>query len=60
MIRARHRQGNRRRGQTLVEYAYILAFISAIAIAVMISLNSHVKGAFKPTYSVLSSAQASG
>lgn len=27
------------RGQTLVEYAYILAFISMIAVAVMISLG---------------------
>ena len=33
----RHRQG--KRGQTLVEYALILAFISVVAISVLISLG---------------------
>ena len=37
--------GNRR-GQTLVEYALILAIISVVAISVMIALSGQVKTAF--------------
>jgi Flp pilus assembly pilin Flp len=48
-----------RRGQTLVEYALILAFISVVAIAVLISLGQQVRGTFTKINSSLASAQAS-
>ena len=48
-----------KRGQTLVEYALILAFISVVAIAVLISLGQSIKGTYTKITSVLSSAQAS-
>jgi len=38
-------RGNRS-GQTLVEYALILAIISVVAVSVMIALSGHVKTAF--------------
>jgi Flp pilus assembly pilin Flp len=44
------------RGQTLVEYALILAVISVVAIGVMISLGQQVKG----VYSMINSGIASG
>ena len=37
--------GNRR-GQTLVEYALVLALISVVAISVLISMGGQVKGVF--------------
>jgi len=43
-----------RRGQTLVEYALILAFISVVAIAVLISLGGQIKS----VYSTISSQVA--
>jgi Flp pilus assembly pilin Flp len=46
-------------GQTLVEYALILAFISVVAIAVLISLGGQIKGTFTKITSTLSSAQSS-
>ncbi len=49
----------RRRGQTLVEYALILAFISVVAISVLISLGNAIKGTYTKISSVLASAQAS-
>jgi Flp pilus assembly pilin Flp len=52
-----HKKG--KRGQTLVEYALILAFISVVAIAVLISLGTQVKGTFSKSISALASAQAS-
>ena len=48
-----------RRGQTLVEYALILAFISVVAISVLISLGDQVKGTYTKIGSALSSAQSS-
>jgi len=48
-----------RKGQTLVEYALILAFISVVAIAVLISLGNSIKGTYTSISSSLSSAQAS-
>jgi Flp pilus assembly pilin Flp len=48
-----------RRGQTLVEYALILAFISVVAIAVLISLGQRVKSVFTTISSQLSTAQTS-
>jgi len=48
-----------RRGQTLVEYALILAIISVVAIGVMISMGNQVKGVYSTITSVVASAQAS-
>ena len=35
-----------KKGQTLVEYALILAFISVVAISVLIALGNQIKGTF--------------
>jgi len=48
-----------RRGQTLVEYALILAIISVVAIGVMISLGKQVSGVYSTITSVVASAAAS-
>lgn len=50
---------NNKRGQTLVEYALILAFISVVAIAVLINLGTTTKGMYTKINSGLASAQAS-
>jgi Flp pilus assembly pilin Flp len=49
----------RERGQTLVEYALILAFISVVAISVLISLSTAVHGVYTKISSSLASAQSS-
>jgi len=48
-----------KKGQTLVEYALILAFISVVAISVLISLGENIKGTYSKINSVMASAQAS-
>ncbi len=48
-----------KKGQTLVEYALILAFISVVAISVLIALGNQVKGVFTNITSQLSSANSS-
>jgi Flp pilus assembly pilin Flp len=48
-----------RRGQTLVEYALILAIISVVAIGVLMSLGQQVKGVYSTITSVVASAAAS-
>jgi Flp pilus assembly pilin Flp len=48
-----------KKGQTLVEYALILAFISVVAISVLIALGNQVKGVFTTITSQLANAQAS-
>jgi len=48
-----------KKGQTLVEYALILAFISVVAISVLISLGTTIKGTFTKITSSLASAQSS-
>jgi Flp pilus assembly pilin Flp len=48
-----------RKGQTLVEYALILAFISVVAISVLIFLGQGVRGTYTKISSTLASAQAS-
>ena len=53
------RQFKSRKGQTLVEYALILAFISVIAISVLISLGKAINGTYTRIYSALNSAQSS-
>jgi Flp pilus assembly pilin Flp len=47
------------KGQTLVEYALILAFISVVAISVLASLGTQIKGTFTKISSALVSAQSS-
>jgi Flp pilus assembly pilin Flp len=46
-------------GQTLVEYALILAIISVVAIGVLITLGQQTKGIYSNIGSVMSSAAAS-
>ena len=48
-----------KKGQTLVEYALILAFISVVAISVLISLGQTIRGTYTKIGSALSSAQSS-
>ncbi len=48
-----------KRGQTLVEYALILAFISVVAIAVLIRLGDEVKTIFTTITSQLAIAGSS-
>ena len=49
----------RKRGQTLVEYALILAFVSLIAISVLISLGKEVNRIYSTVTSQLSTAGTS-
>jgi Flp pilus assembly pilin Flp len=51
---------NSRRGQTLVEYALILAFIAVVAIGVLMTLGGSVKTTFANTNIQLSNAQQGG
>ncbi len=48
-----------RKGQTLVEYALILAFISVVAIAVLIQLGHNVSSVFSAVNSQLKTAESS-
>ena len=48
-----------KKGQTLVEYALILAFISVVAISVLIALGQQVKSVFTTINSQLAAAQTS-
>jgi Flp pilus assembly pilin Flp len=48
-----------KKGQTLVEYALILAFISVVAISVLITLGGQIKSVFTTISSQLSQAQSS-
>jgi Flp pilus assembly pilin Flp len=48
-----------RRGQTLVEYALILAIISIVAVGVMINLGQKVGSVYSAITSDVASAQAS-
>jgi Flp pilus assembly pilin Flp len=48
-----------KRGQTLVEYALILAFISVVAISVLISLGTTIRSTFSKINSQLQLAQSS-
>lgn len=48
-----------RKGQTLVEYALILAFISIVAISVLSSLGQQIRGTYTKISSALASAQSS-
>jgi len=48
-----------KKGQTLVEYALILAFISVVAISVLIALGNRVTGVFTTISDQLAYAQTS-
>jgi len=48
-----------KKGQTLVEYALILAFISVVAISVLIALGNQVKSVFTTITSQLAIAGSS-
>lgn len=49
-----------KKGQTLVEYALVLAFISVVAIGTLISMGTQVKGTFSTINSQLASAKTGG
>jgi Flp pilus assembly pilin Flp len=49
----------KKRGQTLVEYALILAFISVVAISVLINLGNTIRSTFSKINSQLEVAQSS-
>ncbi len=48
-----------KKGQTLVEYALILAFISVVAISVLLALGKSVTSVFSTINSQLQAAQTS-
>ena len=48
-----------KKGQTLVEYALILAFISVVAISVLIALGGQIKGVVSGITSQLATAGSS-
>ncbi len=53
------RQARSRKGQTLVEYALILAFISVVAISVLLRLGNEVSAVFTTITSQLAVAKSS-
>jgi Flp pilus assembly pilin Flp len=48
-----------KKGQTLVEYALILAFISVVAISVLINVGKTIRSVFSTINSQLKMAQSS-
>ena len=46
----------RQQGQTLVEYALILAFISVVAISVLVALGQHARALYSMINSQVNSA----
>lgn len=59
MLRARSQRRIHCRGQTLVEYALILAVISIVAVGVMITMGQQVKGVYSMIDSGVASATGS-
>ena len=61
IIRAKSalRRMKSKKGQTLVEYALILAFISVVAISVLIALGGKITSVFSTISSQLAQAQSS-
>ncbi len=53
------RQERSRKGQTLVEYALILAFISVVAISVLLRLGHELNSVFSTITSQLAVAKSS-
>ena len=58
-MKQRFRKSSTRKGQTLVEYALILAFISVVAISVLINLGTTIRATFSKINSQLQVAQSS-
>jgi len=58
-IKRNSRKLKRKKGQTLVEYALILAFISVVAISVLIRLGNQIKSVFTTISSQLAYAGSS-
>lgn len=56
----RSRRSIRCRGQTLVEYALIIAFISIVCIAVLVNLQTSVKGIYTSINNQLITSAANG
>jgi Flp pilus assembly pilin Flp len=52
-------RARKRRGQTLVEYALILAFISVVAISVLIRLGNQIRSTFSTVTSQIAVAASS-
>jgi Flp pilus assembly pilin Flp len=48
-----------RKGQTLVEYALIIAFLSVVAISVLLNLGRTITAVFSKVNSQLAAAQSS-
>ncbi len=57
MLKRHHNKS--KKGQTLVEYALILAFVSVVAISVLIRLGDEIKSVFTTITSQLSIAGSS-
>jgi len=53
------RRNKNKKGQTLVEYALILAFVSVVAISVLIRLGDEIKTVFTTITSQLAIAGSS-
>jgi Flp pilus assembly pilin Flp len=53
------RQKRSRKGQTLVEYALILAFIAVVAISVLIRVGTTIRSVFSTINSQLMEAKSS-
>jgi len=53
------RHAKNKKGQTLLEYALILAFVSVVAVAVFLSLTAQIKSAFTTIDSQLAYAGSS-
>ena len=58
-LKRHSRRHSSKRGQTLVEYALILAFVSVCAISVLIRLGAEVKTVFSTITSQLAVASSS-
>jgi pilus assembly protein Flp/PilA len=59
MKKEMHKKKKSKKGQTLVEYALILALISVVAIAVLIKLGDSVKTIFTTISSQIAIASSS-
>lgn len=59
LVKRNSRRLGRKKGQTLVEYALILAFISVVAISVLIRLGNQIKTVFTTISSQLAYAGSS-
>ena len=59
MYKTPARRNRNKKGQTLVEYALILAFVSVVAISVLIRLGGEIKAVFTTITSQLAIANSS-